>query len=95
MLNQTFNHQAAYTAVRIQIEVPPAHENLISTGTGFFFRAEVPLPDRELSTKLLLISNRHVLRGGHGVMTVRLNRKKNDGTPDYGNVRTFYVQGIL
>ena len=94
MLNRTFNHQAAYTAVRIQIEVPTEHESIVSTGTGFFFRAEVPLPDREVRAKVLLISNRHVLRGGRGVMTVRLNRKKDDGTPDYGNVKTFTYRGF-
>lgn len=89
MASQTFNHQAAHTAVRVQIESPTANEKHISTGTGFFFRATVPLSDREIRHKMLLISNRHVLRGGNGVMTVRLNRKRNDGTPDYGNVRTF------
>lgn len=89
MLNWTFNHHAAYTAVRIQIEVPTEHENLVSTGTGFLLRAEVPLGDGEIRTKLLLISNRHVLRGGCWQMTVHLNRKKDDGTPAYGNVKNF------
>lgn len=91
---ETFNHQAANTAVRIQIEVPTTHANLTATGTGFFFRAEVSLSDRDVRTKVLLISNRHVLRDGQGVMTVRLNRKKDDGTPDYGNVQPFCYEGF-
>ena len=95
MLNQTFNHHAAFTAVRVQIELPNGQENRASTGTGFFFRAEVPLSDGEVRNKMLLISNKHVLRGGLGTMTVQLNRKKDDGTPDFGNLKIIYIPWIL
>ena len=89
MASQTFNHQAAYTAVRIQIELPNEHENRVSAGTGFFYLAKEDLGNGVVLSKLLLISNKHVFRDGNGVMTIRLNRKKSDGTPDYGRAIKF------
>ena len=89
MVGKSFNHEAAYTAVRIQIELPNEHENRVSAGTGFFYLAKVPLGHGVTRSKLLLISNKHVFRDGNGVMTIRLNRKKSDGTPDYGRAIKF------
>ena len=94
MVGRFFNHEAAYTAVRIQIEESNDHESRVSTGTGFFYLADVPLEPGIVRSKLLLISNKHVLRGGHGVMTINLNRKKDDGTPEYGNVKSFTLRGF-
>ena len=94
MVGQSFNHNAAYTAVRVQIEVPGEHENRFSTGTGFFYLANFTTNDRVARSKLLLISNKHVLCDGNGVMTVRLNRKKEDGTPDYGRAIRFAYPGF-
>ena len=74
--------------------MPNDHENRVSTGTGFFYLADVPLEPGVARSKLLLISNKHVLRGGHGVITIELNRKKDDGTPEYGNVKTFTDSGF-
>ena len=84
MVGQSFNHQAAYTAVRIQIEVPDQHDHRASAGTGFFYLANISAGDGVDRSKLLLISNKHVLCNGNGAMTVRLNRKTEDGMPDYG-----------
>ena len=89
MVEQSFNHHAAYTAVRVQIEVPDQPEHRVSTGTGFFCLANFTTSDGVTRSKLLLISNKHVLCNGNGVMTVRLNRKKEDGTPDYGRAVRF------
>ena len=47
-----------------------------------------------MRSKLLLISNKHVLEEGMGKMTLTLNRKKEDGTPDYGVLRTFTYDGF-
>ena len=85
MVGQYFNHQAAYTAVRILIELPKK----IVTGTGFFYLSEVVLNEEHTRSKLLLISNKHVLGDGKGKMILALNRKRDDGAPDHGVIRTF------
>ena len=85
-----FNHQAAYTAVRIVIELPEKRV----TGTGFFYLASIQLSEEDTRSKLLLISNKHVLEEGLGKLTLTLNRKKDDGTPDYGVQRTFTIDGF-
>ena len=89
MVGRSFNHEAAYTAVRIQIELPYGHEKRVSAGTGFFYLSKEDLGNGGVLSKLLLISNKHVLCDGNGVMTVRLNRKKSDGSPDYGRAIKF------
>ena len=35
-----------------------------------------------------------MLRGGQWAITVQVNRKKDDGTPDYGNVQTYSYEGF-
>ena len=94
MTTEYFNHQAAYTAVRISIENSDDSRTQIVTGTGFFYLASIQLSEEETRSKLLLISNRHVLEEGLGKMTLTLNRKKADGTPDYGVLRTFTLDGF-
>ena len=94
MTTEYFNHQAAYTAVRICIENSDNSETRISTGTGFFYLASIQLSEEDTRSKLLLISNKHVLEEGLGKMTLTLNRKKEDGTPDYGVLRTFTLNGF-
>ena len=94
MVGQYFNHQAAYTAVRICIEQPKDVGTKAITGTGFFYIASIHLSEEDVRSKLLLISNKHVLEEGMGKMTLTLNRKKEDGTPDYGVLRTFTYDGF-
>ena len=95
MVLQYFDHHAAYTTVRILIETPNENGNLVGTGTGFLYLANLTLNDGVARKKLLLISNKHVLKGGNGKMTICLNRKKDDKTPDYGNVKTFVYDGFV
>ena len=93
---QSFNHFAAYTAVRIEVEGADYEGNkTITVGTGFFYMADVTDELGEARSKMLLISNRHVLGDGLGRMIVTLNRRKDDGTPDLGNTLTFVYEGNM
>ena len=89
MAEQFFEHHIAYITARIE------NKSCGTTGTGFFYLADVPMADGKDRTKLLLISNKHVLLGSQGrpnpkaELTIRLNRKKVDGTPDFGNLVAF------
>ena len=94
MTTAYFNHQAAFTAVRIYIERLDGNATRIVTGTGFFFLASIRLSEEDIRSKLLLISNKHVLDAGVGKMTLTLNRKRDDGTPDFGVLRTFSYDGF-
>ena len=94
MTTEYFNHQAAYTAVRISIEKSDNGETQIITGTGFFYLASIRLSEEDTRSKLLLISNKHVLEEGLGKLTLTLNRKKDDGTPDFGVLVTFTFDGF-
>lgn len=91
MAEQFFEHYIAYITARIENK----SYGEINTGTGFFYIATVPMDDGKDRAKLLLISNKHVLLNSQGKLdpagelTIRLNRKKADGTPDFGNVITF------
>ena len=89
MATEYFNHQAAYTAVRICIEESDSARTKLTTGTGFFYLAEVDLSETETRSKLLLISNKHVLGEGKGKMILTLNRNGTDGSPVHGAVRVF------
>ena len=53
----------------------------------FFYNA--PLNVGGNRSIILLISNRHVFLNPKGRLTVSLNRTKEDGTPDLGNIMTF------
>lgn len=89
MTEQYFENYIAYITARIE------NKSYGNIGTGFFYMAPVPMDDGKDRAKLLLISNKHVLLGAQeksnpkGMLTIKLNRKKADGTPDFGNVRTF------
>lgn len=88
MAEQYFEHQIAYITARITVKTP----NVDSIGTGFFYLA--PLNNGTNRSIMLLISNRHVLLDGKGRLTINLNRKKEDSTPDFGNIRTFDQVGF-
>lgn len=83
MAEQFFEHQIAYIAARIEIAV----DSQKSIGTGFFYRA--PLNDGTERSITLFISNKHVFLNPRGRLTVSLNRKKEDGTPEFGNIIPF------
>ncbi len=94
MTTEYFNHQAAYTAVRIHIEKIDGPQPQVITGTGFFYRANVHLTEGNSRAKLLLISNKHILERGTGKMTLMLNRRTDGGAPDHGVVRPFVYDGF-
>ena len=84
-----FEHNIAYITAKIDVIVPQPPNSL---GTGFFYG--VPLNDGTGGGLLLLISNKHVFKDPRGELTVSLNRKKEDGTPEFGNRRTFIQEGF-
>lgn len=95
MAMDSFNHLAAFIAVRVRIDYVRNARQQVETGTGFFYPAKIELSEDDVRMKLLLISNRHVLRGGLEKMTITLNRKKGDGTPDYGVPRIFTYERFM
>ena len=84
-----FEHMIAYTTAKIDIE--PPHEPK-SSGTGFFYHA--PLRDGTGKALILLISNRHVFVDPKSRLIIRLNRRKEDDTPEFGNIQTFDQTGF-
>ncbi|MCG9134239.1 trypsin-like peptidase domain-containing protein [Candidatus Poribacteria bacterium] len=84
MAQTFFTHQIANIAARINIEVPNERP---FTGTGFFYLAS--LNDGTNRSITLLISNKHVFHNTKGRLMISLNRRKTDGTPEFGNIRTF------
>ena len=84
-----FEHDIVYITAKIDVEQPNAPE---SFGTGFFYN--VSLNDGKDSDRLLLISNKHVFKDPRGKLTVSLNRRREDGTPELGNIRTFKQAGF-
>lgn len=94
MTAQSFNHYAAYTAVRVVVGYRnDAGEPKRTLGTGFFCMAETNNEHGQPGKRMFLISNRHVLRDDKEQVTITLNRRKPDGTPDHGNTRTFVYEG--
>ena len=92
--NPSFEHQVPYVTARISIleqseGVKPAH------GTGFFYRSNFTLNDGTAASILLLISNKHVIGDPRGRMTIRVNKKKDDGSPDFGNVASITFSGFV
>lgn len=86
MAQRSLEHQIAYIAARINVEPPNERPSI---GTGFFYLT--PLNDGTNRSLTLLISNKHVFRNPKGRQVICLNRKKEDGTPEFGNVRTFNI----
>ena len=84
MTQISFEHEIAYIAARINIELSNERPSI---GTGFFYLA--PLNNGTNRSITLLISNKHVFRNPKGRLIISLNRRKEDDTPEFGNIRTF------
>lgn len=89
MPQQSFEHQIAYVTARINIERANAPT---SFGTGFFYRA--PLKNGTGHSLTLLISNKHVFGNPQGTAVISLNKRKEDGTPRFGDIETFRQDGF-
>ena len=89
MAQSSFEHQIAYITTKIDVEPPNAPKSI---GTGFFYHA--PLNDGTDNAITLLISNKHVFGNPTGRLKVSLNRRKEDNTPDLGNIRTINQVGF-
>lgn len=85
---QSFEHQLPFLAAKITIKT----ENKSSIGTAFFYKA--PLNNGTDSAIILLISNKHVFINPKGRLIVSLNRVKENGEPDLGNIMTFDQVGF-
>ncbi|WP_448145326.1 S1 family peptidase [Pseudomonas silesiensis] len=84
MQDLSFEAQMGFITARILVQLPDGRSSI---GTGFLFL--VPSPDGSGTTKTMLISNRHVFVDPKAKITISFNRKKSDGTPDYGNTIDF------
>ena len=89
----SFEHQVAYVTARISIQNPPGSVKS-AHGTGFFYRSNFTLNDGSPSSRLLLISNRHVFVDSTRKMTIAVNKKKDDGSPDFGNAASITFHGF-
>lgn len=85
MTELSFEHQISFITARITIE--SASSEGASIGTGFFYNA--PLNDGSGASITLLISNKHVFIDAGRKLSIALNRKLSDGSPDYGNTTLF------
>ena len=90
----SFEHQVAYVTVRISIQNPLGSVKQETSGTGFFYRSNFPLVDGSLDSRLLLISNKHVFVDPTRKMTIRVNKKKGDGSPNLGDVVSVEFHGF-
>lgn len=87
-----FEQDVAHIAVRISIQ----NSNMQQTyGTGFFYRFDVTLSNGASVPMLLLISNKHVFGNPTSLMTLNINRKKNNGSPDLGNTESVEFSGFV
>lgn len=84
MLDMSFEAQIAFITARIFVQLPDGRSSI---GTGFLFL--LPSPSGSGATKTMLISNRHVFVDPKAKITISFNRKKADGSPDYGNTISF------
>ena len=89
----SFEHQVPYVTARISI-VNPTGSVKPKHGTGFFYRFIFTLSDGSTASKLLLISNKHVFSDPRWQMTIKVNKKKDDGSPDFGNVASITFSGF-
>ena len=90
----SFEHQVPYVTARIYIQNPPGSVKP-AHGTGFFYRSTFTLNDGSAASILLLISNKHVFGDPTRQMTIKVNKKKNDGSPDFGNVASIAFPGFV
>ncbi len=93
-LKPSFEHQVPYVTARISIQNPPGSGKPETHGTGFFYRSNFTLNDGSPASILLLISNRHVFGDPTRQMTIKVNKKKGDGSPDFGNVASITFPGF-
>ena len=91
----SFEHQVAYVTARISIHNPPGSAGQKEHGTGFFYSSAFGPPEGSLASRLLLISNKHVFVDPTRKMTIQVNKKKDDGSPDFGNVATITFNGFI
>ena len=89
-----FEHQMAYVTARISIQNPPGGAGQGTYGTGFFYGLNFTLNDGSPNSRLLLISNKHVFVDPTRKMTIKVNKKKDDGSPDFGNVASIIFPGF-
>lgn len=85
MTDTSFEHHICYIAVRIAVVLPG--QAGVSIGTGFLYKA--PLNDAEGRSITLLVSNKHVFANPLGTLQMHINRRTDDGNPDYGNIHVF------
>ncbi len=70
------------------------------TGTGFLYKADFAMHEGVSLPRLLLISNRHVFQlnkptlSSKERMTLVLNKKLPDGTPNHGETHSFYLERL-
>lgn len=79
----SFNHQMSFLTARIRIEIGEE----LSLGSGFFILS--PFNNGSDDALLLLVSNKHVFKDTAATIKIDLNIKKDDGTPDFGNILEF------
>ena len=90
----SFEHQVAYVTARISTQNLPRSVKP-TIGTGFFYRSTFTLNDGAPASILLLISNKHVFGDPTRQMTIKVNKKKDDGSPDFGNVASIGFPGFV
>ncbi len=84
----------AYVTARISIQNPPGSVKQGTLGTGFFYGLNLTLNNGTPHSRLLLISNKHVYVDPKRQMTIKVNKKKDDGSPDFGNVASITFHGF-
>lgn len=80
MQSQYFDHHVSYITTAIK------NRDCSVVGTGFFYRVDF---ETEKRSKILLISNKHVLKATQYNPYITLNCKTDNDTPDFGNTITF------
>ena len=79
-----FESQVVYITTGIIIQTPSGETNF---GTGFFYGFEIELESETKIPVLLLLSNAHVFEDSESQMTINVNKRKEDGSPDHGNTK--------
>ena len=93
-LKPAFVHQMAYVTARISIQNLSGSVKQETHGTGFFYGSNFTLNDGSPNSRLLLISNKHVFTDPTRKMTIKVNKEKDDGSPDFGNVASITFHGF-
>ena len=85
MIITGFEHGIGFIAVRINIT---KLDGTSSIGSGFLFNAL--LNDGSGRFITLLVSNKHVFGDPKGTLNILVNKIKDDGEPDFGNIEPFF-----